>query len=56
MKPAQLFTARILQRWPIVVALAVIGGLAAAYWSVTHATTVWTATTALDHPVAEPLT
>jgi Mrp family chromosome partitioning ATPase len=46
-KPAQLFTARIVQRWPIVVALAVIGGLVAAYWSITNATTVWTATTAL---------
>ena len=36
MKPAQLFTARILQRWLIVVALAVVGGLvaaAAAFWS-----------------------
>jgi len=46
-KPAQLFTARILQRWPIVVALAVIGGVVAAVWSLTNATTVWTATTAL---------
>jgi Mrp family chromosome partitioning ATPase len=47
MKPAAQLTARILQRWPIVVALAVVGGLVAAAWSITSAATVWTATTAL---------
>jgi capsular polysaccharide biosynthesis protein len=44
---AQQFTGRVLQRWVVVVVLALIGAGAAAAWSLTTAVTVWTGTTAL---------
>jgi hypothetical protein len=48
LSPAQQFAARTRYRWPVVVALAVIGGIAAGVWSVATATTIWSGTTALS--------
>ena len=47
LSPAQHFAARAWRRWPIIAAVAVIGGVAAGTWSVATAHTTWTGTTAL---------
>jgi capsular polysaccharide biosynthesis protein len=45
--PVQQFSGRVWRRWAVVVLLAVVGTVAAAVWSVTSATSVWTGTAAL---------
>jgi Mrp family chromosome partitioning ATPase/capsular polysaccharide biosynthesis protein len=47
MSPVRKYSLRVARRWVLVVALAAAGGVLAAVWSVTAATTTWTATAAL---------
>lgn len=47
MSPLRKYSTRIARRWVVVAALAAIGGVLAAVWSVTTATTTWTAAAAL---------
>ncbi|TWF78967.1 Mrp family chromosome partitioning ATPase [Pseudonocardia hierapolitana] len=48
MSPLRKYSLRVAEWWVVVVVLAVAGGVLAAVWSVSTATTTWTATTALS--------
>ncbi len=48
LSPAQQLAARTWQRWPIIIAVALIGGVAAGTWSFAAAVTTWSGTTALS--------
>ncbi len=47
MTPLQMHTRRVLRRWRLIVALAVLGALAGGLWSMLARSASWTATSAL---------
>lgn len=47
LSPLQLYTMRVLRRWPVIVAMTLIGAAVSGVWSMTTSATSWTATSAL---------
>ena len=53
MSPLQHYSVRVLRRWPVIVALALVGVVASAAWFLATATTSYTATSALSTQSSE---